>query len=121
MSVGHSKKRRRGKAQLHVGPNMTPMVDVVLCILIFFILGSSFIVREQFLTSNTVAVDRGGLGSDTAAAKLPSAKFWIELTRQGDNTWVKAGESAPMQMSHLDDKDSKNAPDDTANEQILAS
>ena len=26
----------------HVGPNMTPMVDVVMVILIFFMLGSSF-------------------------------------------------------------------------------
>jgi len=122
MSAGISRRGRRlRKAQLHVGPNMTPMVDVVLCILIFFMLGSSFIMKEQFLTSNTVAVDKGGLGSDTSPKKLPSAKFWIELTRQGDNTWVKAGESTPMQMSHLADKDSANTPDDTANEQILAS
>jgi biopolymer transport protein ExbD len=95
------------KMSAHVGPNMTPMVDVVMCILIFFMLGSSFLVPELFLKSNT-AVYKGGLGSEETTAKLPSARMNITLKRQGSDTWVSAGDSAPMQMNKIDDQDQSN-------------
>jgi len=92
----------------HVGPNMTPMVDVVMCILIFFMLGSSFILPELFLKSNTAAIDKGGLGTEASNQKLPSAKMNITLRRQGNDTWVSAGDTPPMQMNKLDDADQGN-------------
>ena len=109
-------KRRGGlkKMSAHVGPNMTPMVDVVMCILIFFMLGSSFILPELFLKSNTAAIDKGGLGTEASNQKLPSAKMNITLRRQGNDTWVAAGDTAPMQMNKLDDADQSN------NQQIYA-
>ncbi|MGE3107150.1 MAG: ExbD/TolR family protein [Phycisphaerales bacterium] len=49
--------RRRGALQVwedRFGPNMTPMVDIVLVILIFFMAGTTFISREWFLRSETL-------------------------------------------------------------------
>src|SRR4051794_7534069 len=79
------RRRRRPlkKMAAHVGPNMTPMVDVVMCILIFFMLGSSFVVPELFLKSNTAAIDKAGLGTEQGTQKLPSAKMNIVLKRAG--------------------------------------
>ena len=56
---------------VNVGPNMTPMVDVVMCILIFFMLGTSLASPELFLKSHTAAIDKAGLGSEQGAQKLP--------------------------------------------------
>ena len=50
--MSHHETKRGG---LHVGPNMTPMVDVVMCILIFFMLGSSFVVADLSLAHRTPA------------------------------------------------------------------
>ena len=36
----------------HGGPNMTPMVDVVMCILIFYMLSATFANPDLFLTNN---------------------------------------------------------------------
>ena len=58
------------KKMAHVGPNMTPMVDVVMCILIFFMLGSTFLQTEMFLQSSMPAIDKAGLG--TEATRLVS-------------------------------------------------
>ncbi len=115
MRVG-TNKRRRGpmrKMSAHVGPNMTPMVDVVMCILIFFMLGSSFVVPELFLKSNT-AVYKGGLGTEESTVKLPSVRMNITLRRQGNDTWVSAFDSPLMQMNKLDDQDQ------ASNQEIMA-
>ena len=82
---------------------MTPMVDVVMCILIFFMLGSSFIQSELFLKSNTAAVNKGGLGTEKSDQKLPSVRMNITLRRQGNDTWVSAFDSPLMQMNKIDD------------------
>ena len=47
---------------------MTPMVDVVMCILIFFMLGSS-LTPELFLQSNT-AIDKTGLGNEADGSEV---------------------------------------------------
>ena len=46
--------RIRGAKQVHydAGPNMTPLVDVVMVILIFLMLAGSFVGAEHYLTSN---------------------------------------------------------------------
>lgn len=101
---------RRGvlkKMSTHVGPNMTPMVDVVMCILIFFMLGTSLAVPELFLKSNTAAIDKGGLGSEQGTQKLPAVLLRIELTRvPGDgSTLVRAFNEVPVPMSKVGDAD----------------
>ena len=74
---------------LHVGPNMTPMVDIVMCILIFFMLGSSFAIQEWYLNHvpAVTCVGPGGLRSET---KLPPLQTRIVLRRVGQSTKVIA-------------------------------
>jgi len=75
---------RRGvlkKMSTHVGPNMTPMVDVVMCILIFFMLGTTLATPEMFLKSNTAAIDKAGLGAEQGTQKLPAVRLYIRLSR----------------------------------------
>ncbi len=52
MSKGGRGFRRRGALHtrsLHFGPNMTPMVDVVMVILVFFMASAAFVGPEWFL------------------------------------------------------------------------
>ena len=89
----------------HVGPNMTPMVDIVMCILIFFMLGSTFLSPELFLTSNMPAIEKG-LGTIAPDQKLPPVRMNIVMKlQQGGITTVSAFDSAPMTMSKIDDLD----------------
>ncbi len=84
------KRKRIGMhAAHHVGPNMTPMVDVVMVILIFFMLGSSFTSPVWYLTNNTPAI-RGGM-SDVKTSKFPPVKLIIKLDRRGTKTMVTIG------------------------------
>ena len=54
----------KGAKQVHYdsGPNMTPLVDVVMVILIFLMLAGSFGANELFLTSNLPIKNSGGAG-----------------------------------------------------------
>lgn len=92
-------------ATVHVGPNMTPMVDVVMCILIFFMLGSSLTTPDLFLKSSTAAIDKGGLGTEEGTQKLPSVRMNIKLQREGNVTWVSAFDGPLMKMDKVDDPD----------------
>jgi biopolymer transport protein ExbD len=101
---------RRGvlkKMATHVGPNMTPMVDVVMCILIFFMLGTSLAMPELLLKSNTAAIDKEALGAQGAALKLPAVPLRITLTRGDGGTLVQAFGETPMAMSKIGDADQK--------------
>ena len=51
----------KGAKKVHYdsGPNMTPLVDVVMVILIFLMLAGSFVGAEHFLASSLPATDSG--------------------------------------------------------------
>lgn len=105
--------QRRGilkrTAGLHVGPNMTPMVDVVMCILIFFMLGTTLASPEVFLKSNTAAIDKQGLGSEQGTQKLPAVRMNIKLARLAvagrATTVVTAFNEAALPMNGANDAD----------------
>ena len=105
---------RRGilkKVHVHVGPNMTPMVDIVMCILIFFMLGTSLATPELFLKSNT-AIDKEGLGTEQGTQKLPAVRMNIKLNRAAaaggkEITLVTAFSDAPLPMNGIDDPDQR--------------
>jgi biopolymer transport protein ExbD len=68
---------------LHFGPNMTPMVDVVMVILIFFMASATFVGSEWFLKT---ALPRPGPAAPpkteapaTGELKLPPARFEVTL------------------------------------------
>src|SRR5690348_4168645 len=60
----------QGAKKVHYdsGPNMTPLVDVVMVILIFLMLCGSFGGIEHYLASNLPVVKSGGAKSDVKSA-----------------------------------------------------
>src|SRR2546421_8499411 len=50
------------KVHYDAGPNMTPLVDIVMVILIFLMLCGSFVGSEHFLVSN-LPISQGGVGN----------------------------------------------------------
>jgi biopolymer transport protein ExbD len=70
--------------EMNFGPNMTPMVDVVMVILIFFMASTSFVGTEWFLRA---AIPRAGEAQQQAPAegdpfRLPPARFEILLSHE---------------------------------------
>ena len=84
MSPARKHNRRGMHDARHVGPNMTPMVDVVMVILIFFMLGSSFVSPDWYLTNNTPAI-KGGL-SNVKTHAMPPTRINIKLRVRGTRT-----------------------------------
>lgn len=78
--------------EAHHGPNMTPMVDVVMVILIFFMASTVVLGPEWFI--------RSGLpkkGAPSAAAPTPEQRLRITLTRSATNTTLVSIDSGPAQ------------------------
>jgi biopolymer transport protein ExbD len=70
---------------MHFGPNMTPMVDVVIVILIFFMSATAFMGPEWFLRAHIPAT-AGPAGEGEDAFDLPAAQLRIELVRLASET-----------------------------------
>lgn len=98
--------RRRNAAVVaarHFGPNMTPMVDIVMVILIFFMAGSAFIGPEWFLE---VGMAKGEQATTVEAddptprsLELPKPRMVVRLHVAPDGATVVTGlglESAPI-------------------------
>ena len=90
MSAG---KKGLKKMAAHVGPNMTPMVDIVMCILIFFMLGSTFLNPEVFLTSNMVVGEKG-LGSEKKTVDMPAVRVEVVMKEQTDGSTIVKADNA---------------------------
>lgn len=81
--------RRRDAATLasrDFGPNMTPMVDIVMVILIFFMAGSAFIGPEWFLTVG-MSPGADARPADQPRAQsldIPAARVVLRLSVAGD-------------------------------------
>jgi biopolymer transport protein ExbD len=66
---------------MHFGPNMTPMVDVVMVILVFFMASAAFLGNEWFLRA-AIPSDAGRGGRPTTPAdplRLPTRKLDIVM------------------------------------------
>ncbi len=76
--------RMKGAKQVHYdsGPNMTPLVDVVMVILIFLMLAGSFGAGEHYLQS-TVPIRQGG-GGGVKDAVPDEVTFTITVDEGGD-------------------------------------
>ena len=68
---GKAFRNRTALAQheLHFGPNMTPMVDVVMVILIFFMASTAILGPEWFINAH--------LPEDEAVAAVPDERFTL--------------------------------------------
>ena len=60
------KMRTSRKVHYDSGPNMTPLVDIVMVILIFLMLTGTFAVGEHFLQSNIPVAKKGVGGSSSS-------------------------------------------------------
>lgn len=87
-------RRARRRHGLH-GPNMTPMVDVVLVILIFFMAAMGIAVREQALRTGvppTKEAKAAAAGESKEKAPdpsaLPASKAVLRMLREGGKTVV---------------------------------
>jgi biopolymer transport protein ExbD len=79
---------------LHFGPSMTPMVDVVMVILIFFMTSMSFLGREWFLRT---ALPKQGAEAETGRTtadpfKLPPARFEVVLSIGPEGKTIFSGQ-----------------------------
>jgi biopolymer transport protein ExbD len=84
MSAGRHGFRRRGPLQqwsLHFGPNMTPMVDVVMVILVFFMASAAFLGPEWFLRSLVPKPPTPGAG-ETQPPPKPADPLALPPVRQ---------------------------------------
>lgn len=95
------------KIHYDAGPNMTPLVDIVMVILIFLMLTGTFAVGEHFLQSN-IPLTQKGVGAAGPSNVVPDEPLEIRVdsfTRAGadgtlQDVWVaQAGGGAPIQNS----------------------
>jgi biopolymer transport protein ExbD len=73
--------RIQGAKKVHYdsGPNMTPLVDVVMVILIFLMLAGSFVTAEHFLVSNLPVVQSGAGGEQLPPGFIPDEPIDIRV------------------------------------------
>ncbi len=73
---------------LHYGPNMTPMVDVVMVILVFFMASASVLGPEWFLRSSLPIVRPEPVTIETPEGPKKEYRYEFTLTREGRSTRV---------------------------------
>jgi len=88
--------RLKGAKAVHYdsGPNMTPLVDVVMVILIFLMLAGSFVGAEHFLVSNLPFSEKGAGASAPPAGFIPDEPLDIRVDPRatGDGFVASAGQ-----------------------------
>ena len=92
----------RGAKAVHYdsGPNMTPLVDVVMVILIFLMLAGSFAGAEHYLVSNLPVRQNGG--GNAAPSAVPDDP---PLTISVDNNATQDGYVAHIDQYSASDKE----------------
>ena len=82
------------KVHYDSGPNMTPLVDVVMVILIFLMLAGSFVGAEHFLVSNLPFSEKGAGASAPPAGFIPDEPLDIRVDPRatGDGFVASAGQ-----------------------------
>src|ERR1700733_6881 len=79
------------------GPNMTPLVDVVMVILIFLMLAGSFGLTEKYLVSDVPTMEKGAGGkTDSSPVKK---QFQITVNQAGPFYTAKAGNFGTVDSS----------------------
>src|SRR5579862_1559706 len=76
----------RGAKKVHYdsGPNMTPLVDVVMVILIFLMLAGSFGGSAHFLMSKQGIKATGGHGRPLKPGELPDVNLEVRVDNSRD-------------------------------------
>jgi biopolymer transport protein ExbD len=79
------------KVHYESGPNMTPLVDVVMVILIFLMMAGSFGGAEHFLTSTVPLKQKGAGNVPIPAGFVPDEPLDIRVDSRGDGFEAQAG------------------------------
>lgn len=93
----------QGAKKIHYdsGPNMTPLVDVVMVILIFLMLAGSFVSAEHFLVSNLPVVQSGAGGEQAPPAFIPDEPIDIRVDNNAV-TGAFVARAGQIQTSDID-------------------
>ncbi|MBI1190901.1 MAG: hypothetical protein GC200_09510 [Tepidisphaera sp.] len=95
MSHSHRPRSARAVYEMHYGPNMTPMVDVVMVILIFFMASAAFLGPEWFLKSSLPVRAAG-----PASNEKPPTRLTFYLAHQGGTqVRIQIDDDAPTPMT----------------------
>jgi biopolymer transport protein ExbD len=84
----------KGAKQVHYdsGPNMTPLVDVVMVILIFLMMAGSFTQGGWFLQSTVPIKAKGGSKVDVPPGTIPDEPLEVRIDNAADGFRVLAGD-----------------------------
>src|SRR3954470_6731334 len=90
----------QGAKKVHYdsGPNMTPLVDIVMVILIFLMLAGSFASAEHFLVSNLPVVQSGAGGEQLPPGFIPDEPIDIRVDNN-PTTGVMVATAGKIQTS----------------------
>jgi biopolymer transport protein ExbD len=111
---GFRRRRAADVSSYHFGPNMTPMVDVVMVILVFFMASAAFLGPEWLLSglvpqkpaaagqSNPLNNPGAGPSSGDPFATAP-VRFVIELSIKGDSGGVVRATGAGVQDGTIEE------------------
>jgi biopolymer transport protein ExbD len=83
----------RSNKQVHYdsGPNTTPLVDIVMVILIFFMLAGSFGMQEHFLVSTVPASVKGIVAAAPPPNWIPPTELEIRVEAEGGHFVATVG------------------------------
>jgi biopolymer transport protein ExbD len=85
----------RGAQKVHYdsGPNMTPLVDVVMVILIFLMLAGSFATAEHFMASNMPFKEEGAGNAKMPEGFIPDEPLEIRVSSPTPDRFIaRAGQ-----------------------------
>jgi biopolymer transport protein ExbD len=96
--------RIKGAKKVHYdsGPNMTPLVDVVMVILIFLMLAGSFGGAEHYLVSSTPVTKTGGGGNSSVVPDDTQYTITVDSPRDFSDRFIaRAGDLKTDDMKVL--------------------
>jgi biopolymer transport protein ExbD len=84
----------KGAEKIHYdsGPNMTPLVDVVMVILIFLMMAGSFTQGGWYLQSTVPIKDKGGTKAQVPPGMIPDEPLEVRIDNAADGFRVVAGD-----------------------------
>ena len=90
------KIRRAAAVHYDAGPNMTPLVDVVMVILIFFMIAGSFTGTTHYLLSNTPISASGSGGAAVPEDFVPDETLQVDVDQPlADQFRARVGTAEP--------------------------
>lgn len=94
----HRRRSALAMYEAHAGPNMTPMVDVVMVILIFFMASAAILGPEWFLKTNLPRTTTTAPADESLLVRVR-----VELVMENGVARAKVDGGAPAEVAKVDD------------------